>query len=244
MQETLPTLPYFTPQDFNMLRIFETIAKSVDANCAMFDKQSYNLLYITESLANITGYSTSELPQNINDLIRLCIPEKEDVEVLTDAINNSYQSIAEIIQNKSAFSVVINSNLQIRTKTNLLVYVTCSLHPLTLDENGTPKLYLVHFKQRRQRRSLKTSIFFFEQEKKYIYIPQRHKFTPYHNILLKTEEVEILRFATNGYNEIKMAKLLNKNVTYIKYYKKRIFNKLNASNINEAVYIAIQAGLL
>lgn len=227
----------------NIERHISIMAHSIGLKCMLLDALAWDYFFYSDSFILLTGYKREELPSNTDEAIRMLVASVS----LEDKIEENrirFQRIASLIQEKSLKSIVINSSFKLRTKMGMLVNVDCVCHPLYFNGDGLPWVYLCVIKPSRRAKVQKTTIYMYDGDKRQIYLPLKEKFVPYDNTVLKEEELTILHFATLGYNEQKMAKMLNQNITYIKYYKKRIFAKLNVENITEAVYVALQSGLL
>lgn len=62
--------------------------------------------------------------------------------------------------------------------------------------------------------------------------------------MLSERELTILRLLANGYTEKEAAEKIILSCNTIKYYKKKIFNKLDVNSTREAIIKAIKSGLL
>lgn len=61
---------------------------------------------------------------------------------------------------------------------------------------------------------------------------------------LTQEEILMLRLSMQGYSHEQMAQIMNKTSHTIKYYRRRIFDKLGVTNIAQAISVAIAACII
>ena len=84
----------------------------------------------------------------------------------------------------------------------------------------------------------------FPDKKILFYSKKLERYVNRANLDFRDIEKNILQLTAMGNSENKIAKELHVKIDLIRYYKKNIFQKLHASNMMEAVYIAGQMNLL
>lgn len=227
----------------NIERHISIMAHSIGIKCMLMDATKWEYFFYSDSFIRLLGYEKAELPLSVSEALRLIVAT-DNIESAIKEYNSTFDTLASLVQEKSSKSIVVNISCKLKTKIGILVNVDFVSHPLLFNDEGQPLVYLCLIKPSKLEKMQKIAIYLYDGYKRQVYLPLKEKFVPYDHIALKEEELAILQFATLGYNEQKMAKLLNQNITYIKYYKKRIFLKLNVGNITEAVYVALQSGIL
>lgn len=228
----------------NLSRLVATLSDKINLKCALLYPSSGTFIYLSDSFIKFIGYERHEVPAKAEELIELLTTNNDDNNLFISLINGTIRQDIPLHDSIPASSMITKLYSSIRNKSGVVINVCFTAISMHSDASGEPEIYLLTLKQSMSLKPSHKMLFYYEGEKKYEYIPQRKKFVLCSGPLLKAMELEILKLASMGYNEQKMAKSMGQNLTYIKYYKKRLFQKLNVSSISEAVYVALKANLL
>ena len=118
------------------------------------------------------------------------------------------------------------------------------IHPVYFSEAGYPILSYVLFLPGIKYGFEKFSISVRSNDKRLYYSALSDKYVQRKNLELKDVEIEILKSTAKGYGENKIAKSLDIKLDLVRYYKKSIYKKYHVTTMAEAVFIALQDGII
>lgn len=143
--------------------------------------------------------------------------------------------------------VPIDKRLQFTLSYDYLLedrYMSVSLTPIFLSAEGKPWLVLCYAKHSTSVKEGNAVIRRNNSRFAWKYSLSTKQWKKVEKLLLDDIEQQVLRFSMQGKSEIEISKLIFRSRDGLKSIKRRIFKKLDARNITEAVSYAISRGLI
>lgn len=198
--------------------------------------------FISDSLAEISGYKKSEIMEKHTDFLHQIIHPTDRIfighimqEMFFDLFEN--KDITEPNQYSSRF------NIRIRNKNNEWIFLECMSYPI-YEIKGKLHFSITHLKVSDKKFRHMFQIYFTNDNLRYIYHLKKKKFVLEEKASLSETELKILINTARGLKEHEIAREIEMDVNMVKYYKKTILKKLSARSMPEAIYFALKQNML
>lgn len=224
-----------------LIRMFDAISRTTYQSIYIIDYFKKNFLYVSSNPLFLCGHT----PQKIKELGYMFyinhVPEKEQ-NMLTE-INKSGFNFFEKIPIEDRNNYTISYDFHIVTGKRQIL-VNHKLTPLVLTKDGRMWLAVCvvslsshntpgHIELRKSG-----TIQYWE------YSLEKHRWVENNGITLSEKEKDILLLSAQGYTMNEISQKLFLAVDTIKFYKKKLFEKLGVKNITEALSLATNYKLL
>lgn len=233
----------FSPNEY--LKIISDLYRSSSVCSAAFNKaalitctQKSQLYYISESYRALSGYSQEEV-LSLGDQFIMHIMHPDDLRDVTVVKSSLLRDVLEHRCKKRFIHHTIHYNYRIRHKKGHWIVLDCHLYPICII-NNKPHFFISYISPVKEFDKLFFQIYFFKENKRYIYNDFRKKFVLEEKVQLRGLEISILEYIAKGNREHEIAKKMDLDVNLIKYYKKCIMSKLSVNSMPEAIYYALK----
>lgn len=233
----------FSPHEYK--KIISDLYRSSSVCSAAFNKaalitctQRSQLYYISDSYRQLTGYSKEEV-LSMGDQFIMNIMHPDDLEDLAILRESLFEEVLYQRCKKRFIHHTIHYNYRIQHKNGHWIVLDCHLYPICII-NNRPHFFISYISPINEFNKLIFQIYFFRENKRYIYNNCRKKFVLEEKVQLRSIEISILEYIAKGNREHEIAKRMDVDVNLIKYYKKCIMSKLSVNSMPEAIYYALK----
>lgn len=227
----------------DMIRGLTVITEACDVPFYLFNNDENRFLHISSAFSELTGIGYADFRSSrITDFSHLV--HEKDMELMYEMFKKSGELLAHYRDaGQSLYRMVFLTNFRIMTDRGYM-FIDHRSYPLYLDESPLP-LISANFLQPSHKRGIDRLTFHaFGRDIRLLYSQKQKKFVPEDKMRLKNVEIEILRLSSEGLIEKQICDRLGVKQSKVNYYKREIFNKLNVTSIQEAVYVALLSGLI
>lgn len=228
--------------DYNS-KVLSTLVLSIEAfarvtyqSIYLIDFYKHDFLYVADNPLFLCGHTAKEVKEMGYDFYSEHVPEKEQ-EMLIELNRNGFKHFDmfdNIDKYRCSLSYHIHLNYGINSK-----LINHQITPVLLTETG--KIWigmgvvsLSSYKTAGHVEFRKNGL---NSYWKYSFI--NHRWEKCNVVLLKNEELDILRLSARGLTMIEIANKMCRSLDTIKTYKRHIFKKLGVTNIMAAISRAI-----
>ncbi|MGL5681519.1 MAG: response regulator transcription factor [Marinifilaceae bacterium] len=210
---------------------------------------------ITNDCVYLVDFYKGEVPYISNNPLFLCGMTPAEVQKMGIEFSKTYtphtdnKMTVELIS--SWFEFMNNKHLSEKCDYTLSYHyflqdklVNAAMTPVFLSKDGKPWLMLCSSKLSTEQTSGNAVIFKMNSKQLWKYSFEAKRWLEDEMIQLNEIEIELLRLAIQGKNENEISDLLFRSKDGVKSIKRRIFKKLDVSNITEAVSYAISHGII
>lgn len=200
------------------------------------------IYYISDELIKLTGYTAKELRAIGNQFIReLMIKEENDL--IRQMSFQAYQEIFKLrTKDTSSYHIAL---YKFRFKHKLGHWVTLENTAYPVCHINQRSMFVVCYVKEISKFIRSELEIFYPQEKlRYIYNHSKNKFIKSEKIQLNSIEQQILKLTATGHKEYQIEKEMELDINNIKYYKKKIMQKMSVNSMSEAIYLALKNELL
>jgi DNA-binding CsgD family transcriptional regulator len=197
------------------------------------DTYKNNIIYVSNSLSLLLNVNSADIcKKGIRSFLNY-VPKEVYAKVyeMGEKIISFIDKTPIAERKQLVFSYNLHYNIS-----NAHYFFRHILTPLALSPDG--KFWLVLCKLSIPARNETGDMIARLDNSFYRYSWKSHDWETANKFLLAPMERLILIYSSQGYTANKLAKMFNKSVNTIKYHKKRLFKKLNADNMSEAILIA------
>ena len=224
-----------------VIKTFEAISRMTYQSLYIIDYFKKNFLFVSENPLFLRGYSSEEI-KKLGYLFYINhVPEKEQ-SMLTEINKSGFKFFHEIpVDERLLYTISYDFHTQ---KGKKEILINHKLTPITLDKEG--KIWLAacmvslsshnsagHIEMRKAG-----------QKNYWTYLLEQHKWQECEGITLSNKEKDILTLSAQGYTMNEIADNLCIAIDTVKYYKRRIFERMEVKNITEALSFATNYKLL
>ncbi len=234
-----------TDEDYKKVGLLVNAAKAFARStyqCVyIIDYFKQGFVYVSENLALLCGQPADKICEFGYDLYMKHVPEKE-LDMLAEINKKGFDLFESIpIKERSDYSIQYDFHLMNERKAHLVHH---TLTPLVLTPDGRMWLALCTISM--SSRNLPGHIVMKKEGRKdyFEYDLQRHKWVEREGVILSELERNVLWLSTQGYTMTDIADKLCKSIDTIKACKRRLFARLGAKNIAEALYHSVNYRLL
>lgn len=200
------------------------------------------IYYISDDLIQLTGYTADELLSIGNEFIRKLMI-KEENDLIRQMSFQAYEEIFKLrTKDKSSYHIAL---YKFRIKHKLGHWVTLENMAYPVCHLNQRSLFVVCYIKATNRFARSELKIFYPQEKlQYVYNHAQNKFIKSEKIQLNSIEYQILKLTATGHKEYQIEKEMELDINNIKYYKKKIMQKMSVNSMPEAIYLALKKDLL
>lgn len=236
------------PSDYSSLQTsldtIVAVARLTYESFYIVDYHRMNFLYVSENPFFLCAHSVEEVKQMGFEFYYRHIAE-EELPNFIRVHQACFSFIREVkIPDRSNYVSSINLHLQRPgSQSELLIHLQET--PLVLSENGNVWLTLCQVSLPASGRNDETRLFSSRANRSWGFNKLDGRFHEDHSRLILSDiERQILHFASRGLSSKEIGAKLYRSAETVRSHKKELFDKLQVSNIAEAVGVAISRKLL
>lgn len=224
------------------LKVLEATTRASSQSLYVIDYSQKGFLYVSSNPLFLCGYSAEEVTK-MGYLFYEKIVSTEDLNMLLEINKKGFKFFYEqSIEDRIKFT--ISYDFRIHGKHSREKMVNHKLTPIILTPNGDIWLALCIVSL--SSRSEPGNVFVSKKGllQHYSYSFKSKKWNESCTITLSDREKEVLQLSVQGFSNKRIAENVFLDVNTIKFHKKKIFQKFNVKNINEAIIFAHNNNLL
>jgi DNA-binding CsgD family transcriptional regulator len=222
------------------IRFAEAISKISYQSIYLIDYYKKGFLYVSDNPLFLCGKTASQVLQLGYSFYLEHVPQ-EDLELLLK-INGAGFEFYKKMPLEKRLDGSISYDFRLRQPKGHLKLINHKLTPLALDNNGNMWLALCIVSPSPNNRPGNITIKTAADKKIYNYNLTTGDWEENTIVSLSNREKEILMLSIQGLTVEKIAKELYLSENTIKFHKSNLFKKLNADNISEAIFAALNCG--
>ncbi|MEG1586314.1 MAG: LuxR C-terminal-related transcriptional regulator [Bacteroidales bacterium] len=219
------------------IQILEGVARLTHQSMSLIDFFKGALLYISDNPLFLCGLT----PQEVIDLgvdFNQKYVSRIDNEFIREVTRSWLRFIeAQPLEERITYSLRFNYHLDHRL-------ICVSMTPVFLSADGKPWLVICNAKISTHSNSGHAVIFKDNSLKNWYYSTSSKHWIQSDLVLLSDIEQEILRLSIQGKRESEICQLIFRSKDGLKSIKRKLFHKMDVTNITEAVSFAISYGLI
>jgi hypothetical protein len=223
-------------------RLVNMLSEFWQVGVALFDFDSWTILYVTKRFTDLTGVSQADIDLYGKTIFQRCVDRSDFMMV-----RSIHQVALDAFYSKKYANVIsealINYNVRLRCCENISERFTFSLKVNSFSLPAE-KIGLMVCQKEVKTGYERFSLTIPARNKAFFYSENLRKYVMASNFELQFIEKEILRLSASGFTEQRIAKSLNISIDLLRYYKKSIYSKLSVSSISSAVYVATHQELI
>lgn len=226
----------------DLIRHASVYSKAMDQSFIIVSTYKGEVYYVSDELIRLTGYTAEELRLIGNRFIRKLMLEEENDLVKRMSYQASEEILENSIKNKSNYHIAL---YKFRIKHKQGHWVTLENMAFPVCHINQKSIFAVcYLKETTSFARSEFKIFFPKEKLEYVYNHALNKFLKSERIQLNPTEYEILKLTATGHKEYQIEKEMKLDINNIKYYKKKIMQKMSVSSMAEAIYLALKNDLL
>ncbi|MBX3257659.1 MAG: helix-turn-helix transcriptional regulator [Chitinophagaceae bacterium] len=235
-----------SPEDYkkaqSYIRFAEALSKISYQSIYLIDYYKKGFLYVSDNPLFLCGKTALQVLQLGYSFYLEHVPQ-EDLELLLK-INEAGFEFYKKMPLEKRLDGSISYDFRLRQPKGHLKLINHKLTPLALDNNGNMWLALCIVSPSPNNKPGNIAIKTAADKKIYNYNLSTGKWEENTIVSLNSREKEILMLSIQGLTVEKIAKELYLSVNTIKFHKTALFKKLNADNISEAIFAALNFGAI
>jgi DNA-binding CsgD family transcriptional regulator len=229
-------------QTFNYLEPIKAFARTTNKCVFIIDYQKKGFDYVSDHPLFLCGHSGEEV-EKLGYEFYLQYVLKEDLELLLSA-NNAGFDFYDKLPLPDRKKHVISYDFRLKNKENKIIFVHQELTPLFLTAEGKIWKALCIVSLAIANRPGNIQIYKEGDNKVFKYHLEEKFWSTTLKIELTERELEILRLSARGFTMNDIAKALFISPDTVKFHKKKFFEKLDVSNVSEAIAVLSNNRLL
>lgn len=220
----------------------EAVARMTFALVYLWDNTRHRFIYLSDKRDLLGGKSAAHIMTLGISELKEMVP-KEDLEILkkvTASFEGEYSRISADLRQE----VVVYLNFHIgHGKDSILINQKLSW--LDIDPHGRPNIIFGIATPSVHRDDERYVFMKIESADIFRYFdPETNLWHETHRIHITDDERRMLRLSQSGYSSKEIASMMNKSADTIAFYRKSVYEKLDVSNIAEAVAHAVHYGII
>lgn len=229
-------------QTKDYLEPIKAMTRSVYSSIYVIDYQTQGFEYVSSNPLFLCGNTAEEVLEMGYEFYFRHVPE-EDLQlllVINEAGFDFYDKLP--LADKKKYSLSYDFHLINSNGDQILINQKITPLFLTFDSKVWKALCIVTLSSAKSSGNIR--IYRQGENIVYKYNIDRKYWKSYPRINLTDREKEILTLSARGYSIDKISKSIYISVDTVKYHRKKLFEKLEVSNISEAIFFAINNKLL
>ncbi len=223
-------------QTANYLEVIEAFTRTTYKSIYVIDYQLKGFEYVSYNPLFLCGHSAQEVKEMGYDFYFKYVPES-DLQLLL-RINTIGFDFYEKIPFEERKEYSISYDFHLKNEEGKTILINQKLTPLFLTESGKIWKSICFVSLSTQQNSGNIIITKKDGTKKVMYDLDTDCWKTLKNIELSTREKEILQYAIRGYAISEISEKINISPDTVKFHRKKLFEKLDVANINEAISYA------
>ncbi|MEW7280194.1 helix-turn-helix transcriptional regulator [Aquimarina sp. 2201CG1-2-11] len=223
-------------QTANYLEVIEAFTRTTYKSIYVIDYQLKGFEYVSDNPLFLCGHSAQEVKEMGYDFYFKYVPES-DLQLLL-RINTIGFDFYEKIPFEERKEYSISYDFHLKNEEGKTILINQKLTPLFLTESGKIWKSICFVSLSTQQNSGNIIITKKDGTKKVMYDLETDCWKTLKNIELSTREKEILQYAIRGYAISEISEKINISPDTVKFHRKKLFEKLDVANINEAISYA------
>lgn len=198
--------------------------------------------YVSDDLIKLMGYTPKELRAIGNEFVRKLMI-KEENDLIKQMSFQAYEEVFKLrTKDKSSYHIAL---YKFRIKHKLGHWVTLENMAYPVCHFNQKSMFVVcYVKETTKFTRTELEIFYPQEKLRYIYNHSQNKFIKSEKIQLNPTEYQILKLTATGHKEYQIEKEMQLDINCIKYYKKKIMQKMSVNSMPEAIYLALKNEML
>ena len=218
-------------------------AQITNACIYIMDYYEKKFVYITEKERIMCGYSKEEIEvMGIDFFAKILHPD--DVELFNTINYLGFDFFYNQIDFSQRHNFWATYDLRVITKSGEVELLNLRSIPFLVDERGNIILMMVQKDISTSAKSGNLKIFSIAEQKYYQFCKREKRFVPLKQRLLNENEKQVLKLLSQGLANKEVADMLEMRLHTINYYNRSILDKLNVTNMKEAILLFAQRGEL
>ncbi|MBN9297515.1 MAG: helix-turn-helix transcriptional regulator [Filimonas sp.] len=224
------------------MEVVKAFARLTYGSVYVIDYTDMSFEYVSENPLFLCGYSAEEVLQMGYDFYFRHVPEKdlELLSIINEAGFNFYESVP--VEERKLYSIAYDFHLV--NKENKTTLINHKLTPLFLTESGKmwKSMCIVSLSHHQTAGNIRihkqgaSDIWEFSLDKKKWYKSEKP--------MLTEKETEVLRLHAQGLSISQIADRMFVAPDTVKYYRRRIFERLEVNSVVEALSYAVNSKLI
>jgi DNA-binding CsgD family transcriptional regulator len=220
-------------QTSNYLEVIKAFARTTYKSLYVIDYQAKGFEYVSENPLFLCGHTAEEV-QEMGYGFYFKYVTKPDLDLLLK-INTVGFNFYEQIPLEERKCHTISYDFHLKTPENKIILINQKLTPLFLTDKGKIWKALCVISLATAQTSGNIKIYKKGGNKIHNYDLKGGYWKTFQKIQLSNREKEVLLFSTRGYTISEIAKLSHVSPDTIKFHRKKLFEKLEVSNIADAI---------
>lgn len=220
----------------------EAMARSTNSSLYIIDYNRKNFLYVSPNPLFLCGYTAEEVQQKGYAFYMEVVPE-EEIQMLFE-INEAGFNFFNRQPKEKKLGMTIEYDFHIKASDGHLHLIHHRLTPILLNSDGDMWLALCSVSLSPASTVGNVLLTAKESSTHWIYSFEGKRWKEQANIELSDREESILQLSVKGLSNQEIAERLFIDINTVKFHKKKLFQKLQAENITEAIGIAANLRLI
>ena len=229
-------------QTLNYLEPIKAFARTTNKSICVIDYQKKGFEFVSNHPLFLCGHSGEEV-QALGYEFYLKYVLKEDLDLLlkVNTVGFDFYDQIPLTERKKH---IISYDFRLKNNDNKVIMVHQELTPLFLADNGKIWKALCIISLSTASTSGNIEIYKDGDNKIFKYDLETECWKTAAKIALNDREVEILRYSARGFTTNEIAEVIFISPDTVKFHRKKLFEKLDVSNISEAIAVLSNNRLL
>ncbi|MEG1617340.1 MAG: LuxR C-terminal-related transcriptional regulator [Bacteroidales bacterium] len=224
-------------QIHSYVQILDGVSRITNQSISLIDFFKGEILYVSNNPLFLCGLTPKEVQELGPEFNRRYVPEK-DIEYLSRVTQLWFEFIVEKpLEERKYYSLRLDYHLDHKP-------ICVSMTPVFLSKDGKPWLLICNAIISTHSETGHATIFKYNSLTEWSFSETSQKWIENERLLLRDIEEEVLRLAIQGKKENEICQLIYRSKDGLKSIKRKLFQKMEVSNITEAVSYAISRGLI
>ena len=220
-------------QTANYIETIEALTRITNSSVYVIDYEKKGFDYVSDNPLFLCGNSAEEVKQMGYNFYFKNVPEK-DLDLLL-LINTAGFDFYEKIPKQERKNYTISYDFLLQTIEDRQILINQKLTPLFLTQEGKIWKAICIVSLSSQKNSGNIIISNNSGNETFYYDLEKNCWKKLQKIFISEREKEILRFSIRGYSINEIAEKIFISPDTVKFHRKKLFEKLDVSNISEAI---------
>lgn len=224
-----------------LIKVFDALARTTYHSIYIIDYYRQNFLYVSDNPLFLCGHTSEEVKELGYMFYLKHVPSREQ-NMLTEINKAGFNFFDQIpIEERLNYTISYDFHLKMNKKE---VLINHKLTPVLLANDGRIWLAACIVSLSAYNSSGHIELRKAGSTEYWIYFLEKHRWIKSKGIVLNEKEKDILTLSAQGYTMNEIADKLCLAIDTIKFYKRRLFDKMEVKNITEALSFATNCKLL
>jgi DNA-binding CsgD family transcriptional regulator len=215
-----------------LINIVDAFSRVLYQSVYLIDYYKKNFLYVSDNPLFLCGRTAKEVKELGYTLYIENVPEEEQ-KMLVE-INRAGFQFFDLVNTADRNKCSISYDFHLLNEGKKIL-VNHKLVPILLTDDGKILIAMCVVSLSSHKSSGHIEIHIGNSSKYWKYSLDAHKWNKFEGIALKEEEQDVLRLSSEGLTMNEIADRMCKSKDSIKFYRRSLFEKLNVTNITEAL---------